>query len=208
MEKGYSLIESTMDTFNIPVVLGTARLGRFSEHVARFVHQKLAEHDDIDSKLVDVRDHSYTTTIPPWGEDGANEKKTQWKEIVENADALVIVTPEYNHGYPGELKLLLDSLYDEYEKKPVALCGVSAGGLGGARVVEHIKQVLIEFKMIPVRNAVYFSNVKDLFTESGTIKDASYGERIDGMLKELLWYTQTLKDGKNTNDKISSKTVN
>ncbi|MCH7529890.1 NAD(P)H-dependent oxidoreductase [Patescibacteria group bacterium] len=185
-----------MDIFNIPVVLGTARQGRFSEYVARFVHQKFTEHDGIDSKLIDIRDHTYTITTPPWGVGGANEKKTQWKEIIENADALVIVTPEYNHGYPGELKLLLDSLYDEYEKKPVALCGVSAGGLGGAHVVEHLKQVLIEFKMVPIRNAVYFSNVKDLFTENGTIKDASYGERIDEMLKELLWYAQALKDGR------------
>lgn len=197
-----------MDTFNIPVVLGTAREGRFSEHVAQFVHQKLTEHDNIHSKLIDVRDHAYTITTPPWGKGGADEKKTQWKEIMENADALVIVTPEYNHGYPGELKLLLDSLYNEYEKKPVALCGVSAGGLGGARVVEHLKQILTELKMVPIQNAVYFSSIKNLFTESGTIKDASYGEKVDRMLEELLWYAQTLKDGKKINDKINNKTVN
>lgn len=185
-----------MNKFNIPVLLGTARRGRMSENAARFVHQKLIENENVDSQLVDVKNHVYTVTTPPWGEGGADKSKTKWKEIMEEADALIIVTPEYNHSYPGELKLLLDSLYKEYEKKPVGICGVSAGELGGARVVDHIKQVLIELKMIPIRNSVYFSGVKDLFSESGIIKDASYGERVETMLEELLWYTNALKKGK------------
>lgn len=189
-----------MNKFNIPILLGTARTGRMSENAARFVHQKLIENERINSQFVDVKDHVYTVTTPPWGKGGADEKETLWKEIMEEADALIIVTPEYNHSYPGELKLLLDSLYKEYEKKPVGVCGVSAGGLGGARVVNHIKQVLIELKMIPIRNSVYFSGIKDLFSESGTIKDASYGERVEAMLEELLWYTSALKKEKNNND--------
>ena len=154
-----------------------------------------SENENIVSELIDVKDHLYTITTPPWGEGGADKSKTKWKEIMEHADALVIVTPEYNHSYPGELKLLLDSLYEEYEKKPVGVCGVSAGGLGGARVALHIKQVLIELKMIPARNSVYFSNVKDLFNESGTIKDTSYGERVGTMLEEIFWYTSALRKG-------------
>ena len=86
-----------MNKFNVPVLLGTARKGRMSENVARFVHQKLTENEKVNSQLVDVRDHNYTVTVPPWGIGGANENKTQWKEIMEKADALIIVTPEYNH---------------------------------------------------------------------------------------------------------------
>lgn len=196
MEESYLINLKIMNNkFNIPVLLGTARSGRASEDVAHFVCQKLSENKNIVSELIDVKDHLYTITTPPWGEGGADKSKTKWKEIMEHADALVIVTPEYNHSYPGELKLLLDSLYEEYEKKPVGVCGVSAGGLGGARVALHIKQVLIELKMIPARNSVYFSNVKDLFNESGTIKDTSYGERVGTMLEEIFWYTSALRKG-------------
>lgn len=58
------------------------------------------------------------------------------------ADGLVIVSPEYNHGYPGEMKLMLDQLYKEYNRKPVGICGVSSGALGGARMVEQLRLIL------------------------------------------------------------------
>ena len=112
------------------------------------------------------------------------------------ADGLIIVVPEYNHGYPGELKLLLDSLFEEYEKKPVLLCGVSAGGWGGTRVVDHIKQVLIELKMVPTRSALYYPGVKKLFNEEGVILGEGHSERVAEALAELLWYAETLKNAR------------
>jgi NAD(P)H-dependent FMN reductase len=115
---------------------------------------------------------------------------------MKKADGLVIVTPEYNHGYPGPLKEMLDALYDEYAKKPVAVCGVSSGGLGGARVVEQIRQVAITLKLVPISEAVYFSNCRELFNEDGSIKDPSYDERCTKMFEELFWYARVLKDGR------------
>ena len=182
-----------MNTFFIPVLLGTGRVDRASERVAKFVHSEVKKNSSIETELVDVKEFGYTVTIPPWGAGGADEKSTQWKEVMTRADGLIIVTPEYNHGYPGELKLLLDSLYAEYEKKPVLLCGVSGGGLGGARVVDHIKQVLIELKMVPIHSALYFSNAGKLFDEKGAIKDETYAKRVSDSLVELLWYAESLK---------------
>ena len=101
---------------------------------------------------------------------------------------MIIVSPEYNHGYPGELKMMLDLLYKEYAQKPIGFCGVSAGGLGGARVVEQLRLVSIEFHMIPIREAMYFSSVQDLFEENGKIKDESYSPRITKFLNELVSY--------------------
>lgn len=184
-----------MNKLFIPVVLGTAREGRASEVPARFVFEELKKQEGVETEFVDVRDHvTSPVTIPPWGVGGANEKATPWKEIATRADAFILVMPEYNHGYPGELKQLLDSLYKEYEKKPVAICGVSAGGLGGARVVEHIKQVLVEFKMVPMKNSLYFSNIKNLFDEKDVITDESYKERAKQMFTDLIWYAKALKE--------------
>ena len=177
----------------IPVLLGTGRADRSSENVAKFVASEVGKNENIETELVDVKDFKYTETTPPYGKGGADETPTKWKEVMTRADGLIIVVPEYNHGYPGELKLLLDSLYGEYEKKPVLMCGVSAGGLGGARVVDHLKQVLIELKMVPTRDALYYSGVRDLFDESGAIKGEGHDKLVSDALVELLWYAEALK---------------
>src|SRR6185436_9413407 len=101
----------------------------------------------------------------------------------------------YNHGYPGELKLFLDEAYKEYHKKPLALFGVSDGGLGGARMVEQLRLVSIELHMVPIRNSVYFSNANNLFNNDGTLNDSikEYDARITKVFDELKWYGNALK---------------
>lgn len=184
-----------MDTTDlyIPVVLGTAREGRRSENAARFVHEQTKQYG-VQTDLIDVRDFVTPATIPAW-EDG--EHTDEWREIIKRADALVIVSPEYNHGYPGELKIMLDKAYEEYHHKPAGICGVAAGVLGGARMAEVLRISLIELQMVPIRNAVYFSKVKELFNEQGAIQDDSYGDYVKGMLDELTWYAKALKSARN-----------
>ncbi len=183
-----------MEKLFIPVVLGSAREGRQSEKAARFVFDELQKQDGVATEFVDVRDHvSGIATVPPWGVGGANEVPTKWKDVATRADAFIFVLPEYNHGYSGEFKLLLDSLYNEYERKPVAVCGVSAGSFGGARVIDHIKPILVELKMIPIRNSLYFGKIKELFDENGLLVDESVRERAESMFTDLMWHTKRLK---------------
>lgn len=171
---------------NIPVLLGTARDTASSDLVARYVNHLLLNRG-VESELVDPADYHEKKTFE-------QEHIKPWADIMNAGDGLVIVTPEYNHGYPGPLKEMLDALYDEFARKPVAVCGVSAGGLGGARVVEQVKLVTIELHMCPIRESVYFSNVRQLFNEDGTIKDASYDEKCAKMFDELFWFANALKN--------------
>ena len=164
----------------IPVILGTAREGRQSEKVARFVMAELQKVDDVETKLIDPRDflvHGAMTR---------RRDMDSWKDVVTKTDGFVIVIPEYNHGYPGELKILLDAAFDEYKGKTVALCGVSSGRLGGARAVENIKPVLNALHLHVTTGAVYFSNVKTLFDEKDEITDTTYTERLTKLFDELL----------------------
>jgi NAD(P)H-dependent FMN reductase len=176
----------------IPIILGTAREGRQSEKVAKFVNIEVRD-AGFESEIIDVKDFRAAATDNT--ENSSQAKKLSSK--MDKADALIIVTPEYNHGYPGELKMMLDLLYKQYAKKPVGFCGVSAGGLGGARVVEQLRQVVVELHMIPIREALYFPVVQNLFDEAGNIKDNSYKERIKAFLGELTWFVKTLREGKN-----------
>ena len=112
------------------------------------------------------------------------------------ADGLIIVSPEYNHGYPGELKILLDTLYQEYNRKPVGICGVSDGLMGGGRMVEHLRQVLVELQMAPIHAALYFRNVEKLFDTSGNMTDGAYEKRAKDFFDELTWFASALKQAR------------
>lgn len=173
----------------IPIILGTGREGRQSEKVAKFMLQSIEAAKEIKTELIDVRDYGVTFT----DNSETSQKAKLLSEKVSMADGFIIVSPEYNHGYPGELKMMLDMLYKQYAKKPVGICGVSAGGLGGARAVEQLRLVCIEFHMVPIREALYFSQVQNLFNENGEIKDKSYDERVEKFLEELTWYAEALK---------------
>lgn len=175
----------------IPIILGTGRKGRQSEKVANYIKEQVLK-TDVKTEILDVRDYRLVAT----DNTGEPEVAIQWKEKIVKANGLIIVSPEYNHGYPGELKMALDMMYSEYKGKPVGICAVSGGGLGGARVVENLLPVLIALGTVPLQNAMYFSNVQDLFDEQGAIKDASYDDRFKKFFDELLGYSNMIKMAK------------
>lgn len=112
----------------IPVILGTTRKEQMSRHVAEFVLRELAKFDEVETELVDVCELGL-----PHDDAGEAIKHPQFSAQMSRADAIIIVTPEYNHGYPGILKHALDTNLKEYIHKAAGVCGVSAGGFGGAR---------------------------------------------------------------------------
>jgi NAD(P)H-dependent FMN reductase len=156
----------------VPVILGTGREGRESEKVARFILGE-AKGRGFESEILDAREYAPSKTDNTC----SAPRLKEFSEKIKKANALIIVSPEYNHGYPGELKLMLDSLYSEYQGKPLGICGVSAGPLGGARAVEQLRLVAVELRMPILREALYFASVQDLFDESGSIKDAEAWRR-------------------------------
>jgi NAD(P)H-dependent FMN reductase len=109
----------------------------------------------------------------------------------------VIVTPEYNHGYPGMLKHALDTNLKEYVHKAVGVCGVSAGGFGGTRVIENLLPVLRELGLVAIFWDMNFSSVGKVFDQTtGALLDESYVKRADKFLGELVWMAKTLRHGR------------
>jgi NAD(P)H-dependent FMN reductase len=175
----------------IPVILGTTRQGRRSEHAARFIHEEVSKHPGGETELIDVRELNLPTS-----DAGEHIKDTKFSETVMRADALVLVTPEYNHGYPGMLKHLLDTNLKEYIHKAVGICGVSAGPFGGARVIENLLPVLRELGLVTIFWDINFSSVRSVFDESGKLADPSFVRRADKFLKELIWMAKVLRHGR------------
>jgi NAD(P)H-dependent FMN reductase len=167
----------------IPVILGTGRTGRRSELAARYVVEALKERADVETELIDVLEYTHGHTIAVWQNDPVTKP---WQDIVKRASAFIIVFPEYNHGYPGELKMLLDQDYDNYKDKKVLLCGVSSGGFGGVRGVENLLPVCRELGMITLKASIYFSKVEETFKQSKAELDKLYLESINKAVDLLI----------------------
>jgi len=161
-----------------------------SEHAAKVVHAQLAARARIETQLLDV------ATIPiPTDDAGEQVKDPAFSEAVNRADALVLVAPEYNRGYPGMLKHVLDTNLHEYIHKAVGVVGVSSGIFGGARVIENLLPVLRELGLVTIFWDVNFNNVRTRFDEQGTLVDDSFLS-IDKFLDELIWMAETLRHGR------------
>jgi NAD(P)H-dependent FMN reductase len=150
----------------IPVILGTTRQGRISEHVARFVLGEVEKRESVETELIDLREMHISTR-----DAGEAIKDARFSETVMRADALTIVAPEYNHGYPGLLKHVLDSNLKEYIHKAVGICGVSAGPFGGTRVIENLLPVMRELGLVTIFWDGNFSSAQNLFDQDGKLLD-------------------------------------
>lgn len=176
----------------IPVILGTVRKGRASENVAKFVFEQMKRREGVETELVDIGEIKL-----PGDDAGEQIKQEEFSTTCGRADGLVLVVPEYNHGYPGMLKHVLDSNLKEYIHKAAGVCGVSAGGFGGTRVIQSLLPVLRELGLVTIFWDGNFSGAQALFDESGNIKDqTSHEERLDKFLGELIWMSKVLRYGR------------
>lgn len=176
---------------NIPVILGTTRKGRMSAHAARFMAAEIAKREGIVTELIDILE------LPmPVNDAGDGIKDPAFSEKMVRADALVIVTPEYNHSFPGLLKHVLDSCLKEYIHKAAGIVGVSAGPFGGIRAIQDFLPVIRELGLVNIFWDVNFGSVSQVFDESGKLLDEAFVARADKFLNELVWMARTLRYGR------------
>jgi NAD(P)H-dependent FMN reductase len=175
----------------IPIILGTARQGRESEHAAQFVFNQTKKRAGVETELIDVRN------LPMRLDDAGEQMKDPvFSKTIERCDGLIIVTPEYNHGYPGLLKHALDMNLKEYIHKAVGICGVSAGAMGGARVIENLLPVMRELGLVMIFEDVNFGKIGTLFDDRGNLLDENFVRRVDAFLNELIWMARVLRYGR------------
>ncbi|HKU18578.1 MAG TPA: NAD(P)H-dependent oxidoreductase [Candidatus Saccharimonadales bacterium] len=177
------------DALVLAILVGTSREGRESIKAARWVAEFARQRQGVEVVFVDPTE----LHLPS---DGDEIRDPKYTEITARADAFYVVTPEYNHSYPGSLKRMLDSEYGNYLHKPIGTAGVSSGIFGGARCCEALIPVYHKLGLVVIQPEVYFPKVGELFDEQGNLKlehveryTASVGKALD----ELLWYARLLK---------------
>ncbi len=183
---------SDQEKLFILVLQGTVRPGRRSIDVARLVTKLGDEQDEIRVELVDPAEYEFP-------KDGNDEevKDPRYSALTKRADGFFVVVPEYNHGYPGTLKRMLDSELENYIHKPVAFAGVSAGRWGGVRAIEALVPIVREMGMVATFTDVQFPSVGDLFDKDGNLLDEAYIRRVNRTYTELIWMARVLRWGRN-----------
>jgi NAD(P)H-dependent FMN reductase len=180
------------------VILGSTREGRFSEKAAAWVMDRFGAREDLQAELVDLRDYPMPffeqRTSPAMGRREYPQDVARWASKAEQADGYLIVTAEYNHGYPAVLKNALDQIFPELNRKPVSFVGY--GNTGGARAIEQLRLVAVELEMAPLRHAVHI--LPPLMIEARGAEHfdleifASLDQRLDAAASDLAWWAQAL----------------
>jgi len=184
-------MESITRPVFLPVILGTSRQGRASEHAARFVFDEASKRADMTTELIDIRNLRLSI-------DDAGEaiKDSQFSATVDRADGLILVVPEYNHSFPGLLKHVLDSCLSEYIHKAVGLVGVSSGPFMGIRVVQNMLPVMRELGLVTIFYDINIGQVGKVFAPDGRLLDEALERRSDRFVRELIWMSKTLREGR------------
>lgn len=173
----------------VAVIIGSTREGRFGGTVADWFVSQAGLRDDIVLDVIDLVDIELPMVLPV----GSGPAAEAFVERIGRADAFVVITPEYNHGYPASLKQAIDFPRDEWREKPVGF--VSYGGVsGGLRAVEQLRQVFAELHAVTMRDSVSFAMAWDHFDKTGQLRDPAEGNRsATTMLDQLVWWATALR---------------
>ncbi len=177
---------------NLAIIVGSTREGRFAPNVANWFAAQARERNDLVVDVIDLAE----ARLPDVLSDKPDPSVASVGQRLAQADAFVVVTPEYNHSFPAPLKTAIDWHSKEWRAKPVGF--VSYGGVsGGLRAVEHLRQVFAELHAVTVRNSVSFHGVWAHFDPGGQLKDPNrYARSAKSMLDQLVWWARALQEAR------------
>ncbi|KOG43277.1 NADPH-dependent FMN reductase [Streptomyces resistomycificus] len=189
-----SALSVTPVPLKIGVLIGSTRAGRFADTVASWFVGEVGKRDDMEVHVIDLAEPDLVEELKLSLDRGAGGPGLAAR--IGELDGVVVVTPEYNHGYPASLKLAIDYVYSEWRAKPVGF--VSYGGMaGGQRAVEQLRQVFAELHAVTLRDTVGFHMAWERFGEDGRPYDEEGTAKAAGvLLDQLAWWGLTLREGR------------
>ena len=195
----------------ILVIVGSTRPTRAADRVLPWVLSRLRAHDGFDVELADLRDWplpifgEHMGTIGDLSDPTYSEPIVRaWNQKVKQADAFVVITPEYNHSVPGGLKNAIDSVWMSFgfRNKPVAAIGYSGGIGGGIRAIEHLAHMFVEAEAVPLRNTVVIPYVQAAFDDQDEPVNAATDISLQIMLDDLAWWSSALNQARTEGELI------
>ncbi len=188
------------NTYKLVVLVGSVREGRFGPVVSSWVAEQAVAHGGFEVEVVDLEEFELPLALPaaPPKFAGADYPRPAGMagltRALDGADAVLIVTPEYNHSYPASLKAAIDWHFTQWTAKPVAF--VSYGGAAGGRhAVLHLENVLTELHAVTIRDGLSFPNYFTAWTD-GRPDDPQAAGYAKAMLDQLVWWAGVLKNAR------------
>lgn len=183
----------------ILIILASIREGRVGEPIARWMLEMAKQRSDFTVEWVDLKDwplplYAHAESPKKIEAKYTDPLEQHWVEKVRAADGFLVVTPEYNHGYPPGLKNALDYAYWAWNHKPIAF--VSYGAVGGARSVEQLRLVAVDLQLVPTRDAVHLPLMPPPFGPDGKPTNPFTVWNAEVMLNQLGWYAGILKNAR------------
>jgi len=184
------------------IIVGSTRPGRAADAVIPWVVKAAESHEAFEVEIADLRDWKLPHFAEHFGTIGDLNDPTYsdpmvkaWNTKVGESDAFIIITPEYNHSVPGELKNAIDTVWLSFgfRNKPVASVGYSGGISGAMRAIEHLAHIFIEAEAVPLRNTVVLPHVWTTFDESGEPTNPFPGAALGVLLDDLAWWAAALE---------------
>lgn len=180
------------DRINVALIYGSTRAGRFCDTVATWAGAQIWDRAGFTVDMIDP-----AALALPWRHEANDtDELSALRRRLDDADAFIVVTPEYNHSFPAALKFVIDSANEEWHAKPVGF--VSYGGIsGGLRAVEQLRLVFAELHAVGIRDSVSFANVWNRFDDHGELpaSDPAHGP-MRTMLGRLHWWAVALRDAR------------
>lgn len=190
----------------IAVILGSIRPNRFGDKPAKWIFEHAKARGDIEVELVDLKDYELPLFDAPASDlwvPTQNPVAVKWQEKLASFDGFIIVTAEYNRSIPGALKNAIDWAYKPFIKKAVAY--VSYGSVGGARAVEHLRNIMVELQAVSVRQGIHIggSDFMPIMMGQKSWDDVKGG--FDGfvpdLLENLVWWTNASRSAREGDEK-------
>lgn len=185
----------------LQIIVASTRPTRAAERVFPWVVDHAIRHASFDVEVLDLRDwnlpffQEHRGTIGDFADPTYSDPIVKaWNTKLAEGDAYLIVTAEYNHSVPGQLKNAIDNVFISFalRNKPVACVGYSAGIAAGARAVEHVALIAIEAEGVPLRNTVLIPFVENAFDEDGQPKNPATVAALSITLDDLSWWANAL----------------
>ncbi|MFZ6653834.1 NADPH-dependent FMN reductase [Undibacterium sp. TJN19] len=191
--------------FKLKIIIGSTREGRNADAVCQWLLPLTQSHGDFDVEVLDLREWNlpfFQETIASVG-DFSNPTYSdplvkRWNEKIREADAYIIVTPEYNRSMPAVLKNAIDTVFFSFSfrRKPVAFVAYSLGPTAAARAVEHLTQIMVETEAIPVRASTLIPLVTTAFDADGQATNPITNVHLSVMLDDLAWLAKVFKNAR------------
>lgn len=184
----------------IAIISASVRKGRKSHSVALYFQNYLAQKQLAETEIIDLDAYNF----PIFEErlrliENPTQEMLQLAKTITEVDGVIIVTPEYNGGYPASLKNVIDLLYAEWKRKPIAIATVSAGPFGGSQVVTSLQFSLWKIGALPIPAMFPVAMVEKSFNEDGTPTDNEATEKRANVFVSELMYWISAKAAKDNN---------